>query len=70
MAADLQLLVLPATIMGVHSDRGGAAVAGKVIDAIPSCAGLEFAADDVSIAYTTQDAAGRPSQVCLTQTAC
>ena len=52
-----------------HTGRGGSAAAGEVIDAIPNSAGLEFAADDMSIAYTTQDAAGRPSQVCPTQTA-
>ena len=52
-----------------HKGRGGSAAAGEVIDAISNCAGLEFAADDMSIAYTMQDAAGRPSQVCPKQTA-
>ena len=51
-----------------HTGRGSSAAAGEVIDATPNSAGLEFAADDMSIAYTTQDAAGRSSQVCPTQT--
>lgn len=38
--------------------------AGDMIATIPSAAGLEFAADDISLAYTVPDAAGRPYQVC------